>query len=245
VRKTPDVVSSEIRVQKRWRGCDSPVQFQRDSKNKGIFLDVGANIGSCSLAALAAGATVIAFEPLPSNLYYFHHSMNSAPPFFRSRLTLYPVALGSQRKNETIYTEPGNAGNSALQFPTRAKREHANVVRIVPLDDVIRAPIAISVMKMDVQGYEIHVLEGASRLLASKSIQVIQTEISTEWLKNLGRAPSQLCRLLVDSGYDLFEEACVGTVARSVLKGRPLTQEKCKQWDRQNAECDIVARLRK
>jgi hypothetical protein len=71
VRRTPDVVSSEIRVQKRWRGCDSPVQFQRDSGNQGIFLDVGANIGSCSLAALAAGATVIAFEPLPSNLYYF------------------------------------------------------------------------------------------------------------------------------------------------------------------------------
>jgi FkbM family methyltransferase len=251
VRRTPDVVSNEIRTIKRWKGCDNPLDLylketQKDfsQKDSSIFLDVGANIGSCSLLALSAGATVVAFEPLPSNLFYFHESIASLNPRWKDQITLYPVALGSSKKEETIYTEPGNAGNSALEFPTRARRDNSKVVQVLRLDDILKPPISIAVLKMDVQGYEIHVLEGAKRLLESKSIQIIQTEISTEWLKNLNRLPSQLCALLWKSGYDLFEESCVGRAAYNIQKGRVLTEKKCKEWDTINAECDIVARLK-
>lgn len=247
VRRTPDVVSNEIKTLKRWRGCDNPLDLYLEtySSQKSLFLDVGANIGSCSLLALSAGATVVAFEPLPSNLFYFHESIASLNPRWKDRITLYPVALGSSKKEETIYTEPGNAGNSALEFPTRARRENSKLVQVLRLDDILKPPISIAVLKMDVQGYEIHVLEGAKRLLESKSIQIIQTEISTEWLKNLNKLPSQLCALLWKSGYDLFEESCVGRVTTNIRKGRVLTEKKCKEWDTINAECDIVARLKK
>lgn len=253
MRRTPDVVSNEIRTIKRWKGCDNPLSLYLEKyspqknfsqKDSSLFLDVGANIGSCSLLALSAGATVVAFEPLPSNLFYFHESIASLNPQWKDRVTLYPVALGSSKKEETIYTEPGNAGNSALEFPTRARRENSKVVQVLRLDDILKPPISIAVLKMDVQGYEIHVLEGAKRLLESKSIQIIQTEISTEWLKNLSRLPSQLCSFLWKSGYDLFEESCVGRAAYNIQKGRVLTEKKCKEWDTINAECDIVARLK-
>lgn len=250
IRRTLDVVSNEIRSLKRWRGCDNPLQLLSeyiDTKVSTVFLDVGANIGSCSLLALATGATVIAFEPLPANLYYFHESIASLNPQWKTRLTLWPVALGATKKDETIYTEPGNAGNSALEFPTRAKRENSKIVSVVPLDDILKDTDSQSrnyVMKMDVQGYELHVLEGAKRLLESKRIKVIQTEISTEWLKNLGKKPSDMCAFLWKAGFDIFEEACVGTGRNSVQRGRGLTEKKCKEWDGMNAECDVVARLK-
>lgn len=246
VRVRPDIVSSEIKSVRRWRGCDNPIDLFLKGPHDGLFLDVGANIGSCTLLALAVGARVIAFEPLPSNIFYFHQSVAALDSKWKERLTLWPVALGSTRKQETIYTEPGNAGNSALEFPTRAKRENSNVVQVVPLDDILWPHTRnISVLKMDVQGYEIHVLEGAKRLLQAKAIHVIQTEISTEWLTNLGRKPSELCAILWNAGFEIFEEACVGTGQQRTLKGRLLTKEKCKSWDGMNAECDMVARLKK
>lgn len=250
VRRRPDVVSNEIRSLKRWRGCDNPINLLLESNPSGLFLDVGANIGSCSIMALAAGARVVAFEPLPSNIYYFHESVALLDAKWRERLVLWPVALGAERKEETIYTENGNAGNSALEFPTRAKRENSNKVQVIRLDDIFYSyngestPLKIDVLKMDVQGYEIHVLEGAKRLLQEKMIKVIQTEVSTEWLKNLGRKPSELCALLWKSGFELFEETCVGTGRNSVQRGRGLTEKKCKEWDGMNAECDIIARLK-
>lgn len=246
VRRRPDVVSNEIRSLKRWRGCDNPINlYLESSESSGLFLDVGANIGSCSIMALAAGARVVAFEPLPSNIYYFHESVALLDAKWRERLVLWPVALGAERKEETIYTENGNAGNSALEFPTRAKRENSNKVQVIRLDDIFpQRSSKIDVLKMDVQGYEIHVLEGAKRLLQEKMIKVIQTEVSTEWLKNLGRKPSELCALLWKSGFELFEETCVGTGRNSVQRGRGLTEKKCKEWDGMNAECDVVARLK-
>lgn len=253
VRRRPDVVSNEIRSLKRWRGCDNPIQLWMEFvEPKGsTFIDIGANIGSCSLLALSAGATVIAFEPLPSNLYYFHESIASLNPQWKSKLTLWPVALGAQNKTETIYTEPGNAGNSALEFPTRAKREGAKVVQVVRLDEVIPPPPqgegesqTSYIFKLDVQGYELHVLEGAQRLLASGAVKAIQTEISTEWLKNLGKKPSDVCAFLWKAGFEIYEETCVGTGHRSVQRGRGLTEKKCKEWDTMNAECDVVARLK-
>lgn len=257
VRRRPDVVSNEIRSLKRWRGCDNPInllmEYIEPGKNEAFrFIDIGANIGSCSLLALSAGATVIAFEPLPANLYYFHESIASLNPQWKSKLTLWPVALGAQNKTETIYTEPGNAGNSALEFPTRAKRDNSKVVQVVRLDEVIPPPRhgegesqTSYIFKLDVQGYELHVLEGAQRLLASGAVKAIQTEISTEWLKNLGKKPSDVCAFLWNAGFEIYEETCVGTGRNSVQRGRGLTEKKCKEWDGMNAECDVVARLKR
>lgn len=248
VRRTRDVVSDYIKTNKRWHGCEGPLSLYTGGGG-GLVLDVGANMGSCSFLFLAAGARVIAFEPLPANLYYFHESITKLNSQWKANLTLWPVALGERRKKETIYTETGNAGNSVLGFPTRAQRSNAQVVQVVPLDELLwpdpTKPVPrIEVMKMDIQGYELHALAGAKRLLAARAIKVIQTEVSTEWLTNLGRKPSDVCRFLMDEGFELFEDHCVGTLTGKSVRGRPLVLSKCEQWDKQNAECDIVAKLK-
>jgi len=245
VRRQRDVVSDHIKIHRSWPGCDGLLEFYKDFKNT-LFLDVGANMGSCSFLLLSAGARVIAFEPLPSNIFYFHKSISLLNPKWKDRLVLWPVALGSIRKEETIYTEAGNAGNSALQFPTRAQRSNRRIIQVVPLDDLLwsEPPPNIALMKMDAQGYELNVLEGAKKLLGAGAIKIIQTEIAAEWLTNLGKKPSQICKTLWDAGYDLFEDHCVGSEKRNSIKGRGLTEKKCKEWDILNTECDIVAKLK-
>lgn len=245
VRRQRDVVSDHIKMYRRWPGCDGLMELYKKSENT-LFLDVGANMGTCSFLLLAAGARVIAFEPLPSNIFYFHETIATYNPKWKDRLVLWPVALGSTRKEETIYTEAGNAGNSALQFPTRAQRSNRRIIQVVPLDDLLwsEPPPHIALMKMDAQGYEINVLEGAKKLLGAGAIKIIQTEIAAEWLTNLGKKPSQLCQILWDADYDLFEDHCVGTEKKNALKGRKVTMEKCKEWDTRNTECDVVAKLK-
>ena len=92
IRPQPDVMSNSIRNDGRWRDCDALLGLWNAS---GLFLDIGANIGTCTLLMLAAGARVAAFEPLPANLHYLTRSLFLQPAsFWRGRLSLYPVGLG-------------------------------------------------------------------------------------------------------------------------------------------------------
>jgi FkbM family methyltransferase len=58
------------------------------------LLDVGANIGSCSLAALALGHSAIAVEPNPANLELILISVALSELPERARLVVVPLAVG-------------------------------------------------------------------------------------------------------------------------------------------------------
>ena len=84
LRQYDDLISHEIRVHGVWDDCFPLIHMWKNtlkssaneySKIDSFFVDVGANIGSCSLMMAAAGVKVIAFEPSPSNLFYFSQSI--------------------------------------------------------------------------------------------------------------------------------------------------------------------------
>ena len=146
-----------------------------------LFVDVGANIGSCSLFMAAQGINVVAFEPHPSNLYYFTRSVEmnvKAGIFPKHRVKIYPYGCGDRDATSTIFTEVGNLGNSVVGAPVSdssdIKRSSVNhTIRIVTLDSVLwpvptLPPPAIPCMKMDVQGFETKALRGAARLMGAK-----------------------------------------------------------------------------
>ncbi len=54
-----------------------------------ILMDVGANVGTHSLAAAAHGFSVLAFEPMHVNIVAIRHSL-CANPALRKRVTLVP-----------------------------------------------------------------------------------------------------------------------------------------------------------
>merc|ERR1712216_1034392 len=75
VRSSHNHLDSEVRGRGRWSEC---VQFAAILEMTGAFrcrvLDIGANIGACSVMLAHLGYQVVAFEPLARNLELFRAS---------------------------------------------------------------------------------------------------------------------------------------------------------------------------
>lgn len=76
------------------------------------------------------------------------------------------------------------------------------------LDDFCVKPIEI--LKVDTQGFELHVLRGASRLLHIGAIRRIKLEFWPFDLRKHGSDPVQLLELLHEHGYALSEVGKAG-----------------------------------
>ena len=81
LRQAWDLLCNDIIRDKYWRECaDLPALYVRGSSgvavSGGLFLDVGANIGACSMhMLLASDAPIMAFEPGVDNLFYASSSL--------------------------------------------------------------------------------------------------------------------------------------------------------------------------
>jgi FkbM family methyltransferase len=125
-----------------------------------VVYDIGANVGFYSLlAAQCSGSqgTVHAFEPLPENLEYLrrHVALNEA-----RNITVHPVAVSD------------HAGT--MQFARGENRSTGQlggqgdlIVKTVVIDELVFTEyLAVpQVMKIDVEGAEKNVLQGAQRVL--------------------------------------------------------------------------------
>jgi len=83
-----------------------------------VFLDIGANIGACSLEMLQrTDASVLAVEPSPSNLFYLTSSLQlaaRAQPSLAHRVTVLPFALSNHSGREAITHSAVNLGDARI-----------------------------------------------------------------------------------------------------------------------------------
>ena len=122
LRQADDLLCNAIVREHYWSECaDLPSLYAKSSESAGgggLFLDVGANIGACSLhMLLSTDAPVIALEPSPNNLFYAGSSLlrlSQDLPDTRLRLTLLPLAVGSENSSSSLYSAIGNAGHSVI-----------------------------------------------------------------------------------------------------------------------------------
>ena len=136
--------------------------FQHMIEPGSVVFDIGANVGFYTLLAsslVGPRGRVVAFEPVPRNLRFLkqHLRMN------RVRNTLVVEAAVSNLSGEAFFEESSNASTGRIAKVGRLR------VPIVTLDDMVeqgRAP-APQYLKIDVEGAEAGVLEGARRLLNS------------------------------------------------------------------------------
>ncbi|EPS57414.1 hypothetical protein M569_17404 [Genlisea aurea] len=145
------------------------LEKMRLEKRGGTVVDVGANVGMASLAAAVMGFKVVAFEPVFDNLQrmcdgiYFNRVGNL--------VRVYEAVASDHSGNITFHKLVGRLDNSAVsaagaKMAFKSNEEVEVEVRSVLLDDVIGDSEAVAVVKIDVQGWEHHVLRGARRLLS-------------------------------------------------------------------------------
>ncbi|KAL5714420.1 hypothetical protein ACHQM5_016385 [Ranunculus cassubicifolius] len=142
------------------------------SVKDGYVVDVGANVGMASFAAAVMGFKVLAFEPVFENLQRICDGI-----WFNrvgDRVTLFEAAASDRLGNITFHKLVGRLDNSAVsasgaKLAFKSNEEIALQVRSIPLDLVLPESGRVLLLKIDVQGWEYHVLKGASKLLSRKA----------------------------------------------------------------------------
>ncbi len=168
-----------------------------------LAVDVGANIGyitSLFAARVGAGGAVESFEPHPrifarlrQNIRGLSRRRGSAPVY------LHEYALGDRDGTARLF-EPSvfgmNEGASTLMSQAEAAATAGIEIRVARLDTVLQDR-DIALLKIDVEGFEGAVLEGAAGALAGRRIRNIIYEAH-----DCERSP--LHARLTDLGYSVF-----------------------------------------
>jgi FkbM family methyltransferase len=166
-----------------------------------FFLDIGANYGTHSVIFLSAGIPVIAFEPNPSCSPHFQVicKLNGL-----SGGRWEQVAIGSEISEiELVYPEKDTWHGSVSSNVVASLRRSGDMTSLrVPvknldyyLNDIPRGKVLI---KIDVEGYEIEILKGASRVLRDCVPTII-------FESNDAKARGELFCLLVEFGYCIHQ----------------------------------------
>ncbi|MFC0252700.1 FkbM family methyltransferase [Massilia consociata] len=145
-------------------------------------IDAGANIGVFTIqAARAVGETgrVYAFEPMRNTYDMLARSVRANG--FDGRCVLYNEGLGASEGEGSFHlnAHATNPGSSYISTGEKGERIH-----IRPLDSVDYER-RIRFLKMDVEGFEPHIIRGAARTLAEHA-PVILTEFFPRSLREIG-----------------------------------------------------------
>nr|CAB3499103.1 unnamed protein product [Digitaria exilis] len=143
----------------------------RGDPSGGVVVDVGGNVGMASFAAAVMGFRVVVLEPVFENLQricdgvYLNRVLD--------RVVVYHAAASDRVGNITMHKVIGRLDNSAIsatgaKLAFKSNQEVAVVVSTIPLDEVIPDTERVLMIKIDVQGWEYHVLRGASKLLSRR-----------------------------------------------------------------------------
>jgi FkbM family methyltransferase len=171
--------------------------FEKYSKDGVVIYDIGANVGAYALIAASRGAEVYAFEPSFQNAFRLHEniSLNNLD----GKITVLPVILGS--KNGTARFSVSDTTFGASRGFSDAGEKQGKAYPVLTLDDASRIfslPVPVAI-KIDIDGAEVELLEGAKLLLSNltlKSMLIETEEKNTNVIK----------RIMTNAGFSVLEE---------------------------------------
>jgi FkbM family methyltransferase len=157
-------------------GWSSLYDIQRcaGARDIGVVFDVGANSGQTAwgLVRYFPTSQIYCFEPVEQTFEILRKT-------YGQRVTCVKMALGSRPGNETIKRYSDSELNTFSTARAGATMVGVEVVEVGTVDQFCadHAIPEIGLLKLDVQGWEREVLDGARRMLSSKSIRFIFAEV--------------------------------------------------------------------
>ena len=148
-----------------------------------VAVDVGANIGIYTqLLSRWVGPTglVHSFEPSPEN---FGRLKSATRKLANVRLS--HAAVGESSRRTTLYVSDKLNVDHRAYLPEGDSR-HTVPIEMMALDDYFEPGQRVDLIKMDIQGYELHALRGASRVLADNPSVNLLLEFWPYGLKQAG-----------------------------------------------------------
>jgi FkbM family methyltransferase len=161
------------------------------------LLDLGAHIGTVALAAAACGAQVMAVEASPRNAAALEASIR------RNRFSgvlVRNVAVGD-RRGTVRFHEEGPYG----RVVDAAAPEAVDVPMLAAADILAeRGWDRVDVVKIDVEGYELQVLDGLRPLLTGEDRPAVVFEANRHVLAPRGVEPTDVVAAFAAAGYDTY-----------------------------------------
>jgi len=171
-------------------------------------LDIGAHHGLYSLVASKSvhpRGHVHSFEPSPRERRLLERNLRFNR---RANVSVHATALGATRGHATLFLVEGNLdGCNSLRSPSDCRNTRTVEVDVVPLDEFIQENgiSDVDFIKMDVEGAELSVLRGASRLLSSSTRPWILAEISDSRTQPWGYPAREILEFLEQKGFHWFQ----------------------------------------
>lgn len=145
-----------------------------------FFVDVGANVGSRALHFASGMSTPrgLLYEPSPETVGELMRAVALIPG-----LTVVPKAASDTTGTATLFAEPRTGERSSLVPGHSAGPTSSILIETVRLDEDLaeRGVTSLDFLKIDAEGYDLHVLRGAHGLLKSQRVPVIQFEYNEAW----------------------------------------------------------------
>jgi FkbM family methyltransferase len=174
--------------------------IRRLLKRGAICFDIGAHIGYYSLlfsAAVGPEGQVFSYEPAPQTFSFL--SRNVAKNLAQ-KVAIHQSAVGDS--GGTVQMACG--GEMPLGW-SRVRESGGLEVPCTTIDaEVSRLKLKrVDFVKVDVEGYEPHVLEGAKNTLA-RLRPTVMFEVNAIALREHGAEPTRISDIFVSHGYELF-----------------------------------------
>ena len=185
----------------------STIQYKEELRPGMVVLEVGANIGYYTLIAtkhIQPGGSVIALEPSPANLRSLEHNiwLNGVSDVIR----LFPVAAGKRNVRLPFYVMPkGNTSGFISRNDSGFEPQLVIEVQVVPIDYLMnKEKLRCDYFRMDVEGYELDVIEGMTDTLTSTNPPVGGfIEVHSRILNERGSSARDFLERMRELGYQV------------------------------------------
>jgi FkbM family methyltransferase len=176
------------------------------AKQGDYIIDIGANVGEISFnlaKKVGKNGKIISFEP---DKYNFDRLLRNYKLNTFDNIQLVNKGLGNKpgrylmRINEN---EVGNNGSKRIVASVSGSND--NSIDVIALDTYFQEnPVSkIALIKMDVEGYEVNVLNSASKTIQNHR-PIIYTEMQDKKLKEFGSSASEMTALIKNKGYKVL-----------------------------------------
>ena len=194
------------------------------------ILDIGSNIGSTILQfANRTGekGMVLGFEPDPHN---FNECQKNIALNNFNNIEVLPIGLGNEKGEfQLVVDTPSNRGGNRIALSECICQE-STTVNIDTVDHTIRKKNInqVSLVKIDVEGFEMNVLKGAELLILNDS-PIFFIEINDNNLSRAGSSAKEVITFLANKQYKV-----------SIAESNEVIDE---NYEFSNCHFDIIAKI--
>ena len=153
--------------------CDMNGQMIEMVKEGGIMLDIGANVGRYAIPMATKAKQVYAFEPEPNNV----NELKQNTEYYRDKISVVASAVSNHNGGSILHLVP-RRGQHSMQYSIHSTENI--IVTTITIDKFVTDkginPKEITGIKIDVEGAEQNVLEGAlTTLMETDALIALET----------------------------------------------------------------------